>query len=57
MALAHRVRTHQLVCLNIQTLQVLKAGNDQWGVNHNSFFFGLNYFGSNKSSGCARSMK
>jgi hypothetical protein len=28
----NRVKTHQLVCLDIQTPQLLKGGIDQWDV-------------------------
>jgi hypothetical protein len=34
------VKTHQLICVNIQILQLLKGRIDQWGVGHdNPFFF------------------
>ncbi len=35
----NHVRTHQLVYLNIQRLQLLNGRNDQWGVGCNSSFF------------------
>jgi hypothetical protein len=35
----NHVKTHQLVCVNIQIPQLLMGRTDQWGVNHNNFFF------------------
>jgi hypothetical protein len=34
----NHVKTHQLVCVNIQIPQLLKGRTDQWGVDHNKSF-------------------
>jgi hypothetical protein len=41
MALAHSVKTHKPVCVNIQIFWLLKGGIDQWGVGHDYPFLGL----------------
>jgi hypothetical protein len=48
MALAQSCKKYQLVCVDTQIPQLLKGGIDQWGVNHNSFFFGLSCIKGNK---------
>jgi hypothetical protein len=40
----NHVRTHQLVCLDIQTSQLLKGGNDQLVVDCDSSFIWLELF-------------
>jgi hypothetical protein len=45
----NRVKMDRLVYVDIQILQLLKGGIDQWGVGHVALFFGLSCIEGNKS--------